>query len=833
MAITTVLFDLGDTLWHFPKMPPAMEIRMETMRRIGGVLEMWGVPLEGELRFLGREIRLGVEQADRAAYESDCVSPDFNEVVRGIVAGMGLQISYEQAAQLWDAWNLGGLTLGRTMFDDAFETLDWLRERGIRIGCVTNRVFGGPRFVEELAELGLDRYFEATAISCDMGYMKPHPRIFEQVLGEMNVRPQETAMVGDSLRADVQASQALGMAGIWRKVRKHDPPHEAEQVGEVPPDTPATRAQTGRALGDYAGVEGVTPDYAIYTLRELDGAADLQPVNFSLLALAVTATASVSVLAARRTGQYALFAVAGTAIILLLHARVYFDYTSDDAYISFRYARNLADGVGLVWNPGEHVEGYSNFLWVMILAGAHKLGADIVVSGRWLGFAFAVAAGLGTYALSRDLLDGAPGRLAGVAAAMLLAACGTWALWSTAGLENSLMGMLVLAGVLLHIREQDGASLPASGVVWAAVAMTRPDGLVFFGVSALFKAGEALVRVRGGATSAREAVRLAAWLAGFAAVFVPYFAWRYSTYGWLFPNTYYAKVGSGIDQYNRGLRYVMTFSREQAAALLLLVPVALALTPLRRAAGAYVLAVVAAWFAATVYVGGDSLVRTRLFTPVMPLFYALIATSGVALFITLTREERERRWIAEVAGGIACIGLLVFTLHASADGYDAQLLLLERHGVHDRRPVGRWMGANLPDSTVVAVVPAGIIPYESRLPTIDMLGLNDEHIAHRDLHIGEFSAGHEKYDSEYVLDKRPDIIILYDGLTGGPWGPADYSGLRAAALLIPAVVDMLAQPRLFQEYELRAVQVAPGWWFNLLVRRDAAAVLALTQAVPD
>ncbi|MBI5283601.1 MAG: HAD family hydrolase [Chloroflexi bacterium] len=269
MGITTVLFDLGDTLWHFPKLPPAIEIRTETMRRISGALRGWGVPLEGELRFLGREIRLGVEKADRGAYESDCVSPDFNQVVREIAAGMGLEISYEQGAQLWDAWNIGGLTLGRTMFDDAFETLDWLRARGIRIGCVTNRVFGGPRFAEELRELGLDRYFESTAVSCDMGYMKPHPKIFEQVLQEMGVTAAEVAMVGDSLRADVQASQALGMTGVWRRVRKHDPPHEAEQVGEVPPDLPATRAQTGRALGDYAGGEGVTPDFTIHTLREL------------------------------------------------------------------------------------------------------------------------------------------------------------------------------------------------------------------------------------------------------------------------------------------------------------------------------------------------------------------------------------------------------------------------------------------------------------------------------------------------------------------------------------------------------------------------------------
>jgi HAD superfamily hydrolase (TIGR01549 family) len=238
------------------------------------VLKTWGVPLEGEMRFLGREIRLGVEKADRAAYESDCVSPDFNAVVREIAASKGLEIDYEQATSLWDAWNLGGLTLGRTMFDDAFSTLDWLRDHGFRIGCVTNRVFGGPRFAEELRELGLDRYFESTAISCDMGYMKPHPQIFQYVLDELHLEAGEVAMCGDSLRADVEASQALGMTAIWRRIRKPDPPHEDEQVGEGPHsdgDTskPASRAQTGRALGDFGGGEGVTPDYTIWTLSEL------------------------------------------------------------------------------------------------------------------------------------------------------------------------------------------------------------------------------------------------------------------------------------------------------------------------------------------------------------------------------------------------------------------------------------------------------------------------------------------------------------------------------------------------------------------------------------
>lgn len=271
MAIKNVLFDLGDTLWHFPEMPPAQTIRGETMRRIGDVIQSWGVPVEGELRYIGRAIRLGVEAADRAAYESDCVSPDFNEVVRGIVGEKGLEITYEQAEQLWDAWNLGGQLLGRMMFEDTFTTLDWLRERGYRLGCVTNRVFGGARFAEEMRELGLDRYFESTAVSCDLGYMKPHPRIYEHVLDEMKINPAETAMVGDSLRADVQGAQALGMMAIWRRMPRRDPPHEAEQVGEVPAETSATRAQTGRALGEYAEGDGVTPDYTIYGVWELTG----------------------------------------------------------------------------------------------------------------------------------------------------------------------------------------------------------------------------------------------------------------------------------------------------------------------------------------------------------------------------------------------------------------------------------------------------------------------------------------------------------------------------------------------------------------------------------
>ena len=231
MTIRAVLFDLGNTLWHIPERPPVERIREETVRRIFGLLHSWGIEPKDELRFLGRDIRLTVGEADRKAYESDCVSPDFPFVVGELTAARGLDLTAEQNEQLWRQWNLEGAFFGRRLFDDAIETLEALRSRGYRLGCVTNRPFGGPAFVKEVEEHGLAQLLDAMSVSCDIGYMKPHPKIYEHALEALDVQPQETVMVGDSLRADVAGAQALGMTGVWRTY-----PGIREQVDGVEPD---------------------------------------------------------------------------------------------------------------------------------------------------------------------------------------------------------------------------------------------------------------------------------------------------------------------------------------------------------------------------------------------------------------------------------------------------------------------------------------------------------------------------------------------------------------------------------------------------------------------
>jgi HAD superfamily hydrolase (TIGR01662 family) len=152
-----------------------------------------------------------------------------------------LDLTPEQGEELWEAWNLGGLFLGRKLYPDVIATLEELKRRGYRIAAVTNRGYGGPKFVEDVCELGLERLFEAMVVSCDVGFLKPHPRIYQYALERMGVGAEEVAMVGDSMRADVEGARTLGITAIWRRPPLVDEPVEAatdepEATGPIAPD---------------------------------------------------------------------------------------------------------------------------------------------------------------------------------------------------------------------------------------------------------------------------------------------------------------------------------------------------------------------------------------------------------------------------------------------------------------------------------------------------------------------------------------------------------------------------------------------------------------------
>ena len=205
-------------------------------------------------------------------------------------------------------------------------------------------------------------------------------------------------------------------------------------------------------------------------------------------------------------------------LLLVSHALCYasvMDYdVVDDAYISFRYALNAARGHGLTFNAGERrVEGYTNFLWTVMLIPTFWLGLPIHTVSILLGILWAMGC---LILLSRSTPETVGARWLGAIAALLLAADGSFALWTIGGLESPLFAFLVLAGVMAYVREMRDPTdpgrpgrIPLSGAWFALAAMTRPEGLLIYGLTGLHQVATRLARrsVTSGVTSPDEASR--------------------------------------------------------------------------------------------------------------------------------------------------------------------------------------------------------------------------------------------------------------------------------------------------------------------------------------
>src|SRR5262245_40789538 len=127
------------------------------------------------------------------------------------------------------------------------------------------------------------------------------------------------------------------------------------------------------------------------------------------------------------------------AVALVVHAFIY-DFITDDAYISFVYARNFAEHGELVFNLGQYVEGYTNFLWTVLIGIGIKAGLDPELTARILGALFGVV----TLVVAALTVERALGRktLWSVVPALLLAASSGYACWTSGGLETQLFTML-------------------------------------------------------------------------------------------------------------------------------------------------------------------------------------------------------------------------------------------------------------------------------------------------------------------------------------------------------------------------------------------------------
>ena len=429
------------------------------------------------------------------------------------------------------------------------------------------------------------------------------------------------------------------------------------------------------------------------------------------------------------------------------------DWMLDDAFISFRYAQNLARGHGLVYNPGARIEGYTNFLWTFLLALFRLVGLDIVTVSRILGLLLGIAALAATgYTAWRRRAASRPA--AALVSMALLASLGMFAAWSLSGMEVMLIALLLVLAVSGFQSATSNASSPASfllvGSALALAAMTRPEGLL---ATAVLVA--ASLTNPGQHGRLRTALLL---LAGFGFLYIPYYVWRYLYYGYLLPNTFYAKVGFSPAQFARGLGYLRDFALPHVPILLLAAVGAFVERRQLMLRTSAVLVLVLAAYVATI--GGDCMPAFRFIAPVAP-FVCLLAAAGIEAIARGLRRPAARAAAAVLLAAV----LVAFNLLAGfRSPHIFRSIAMDRVARYGRI-VGERLGRMARPEAVVATNTAGTIPYYSGLRTIDMLGMNDAHIAHQDVPLGIGRAGHEKSDGAYVLAQRPDYIQF-----GSSWG---------------------------------------------------------------
>jgi len=465
--------------------------------------------------------------------------------------------------------------------------------------------------------------------------------------------------------------------------------------------------------------------------------------------------------------------------LFLVHALQY-DFIIDDAYISFRYAQHLVEGQGLVFNPGERVEGYSNLLWVLSLAAGMWAGIAPELLARTLGIGSAVVGLVLVWRLALRHLPEQPARqwLALLPVAML-ATNRSYAAWATGGLETRCFAVLVLWSVL-QLDAETERSVPWSAVPMVLLLGMRVDGFVPVGVMLLW------LLVRRGGKPGRHGIQLAAVIAAAIAALETF---RLSYYGDWLPNTFYVKVpepalGAGLD-------YLTNAALDYGLPLPLLLG-AFAVVRLRRRRGiaGLLLALCLAQLGYVGAVGGDHF-EYRLLDPVWPLA-ALLVLFGITALRPATHFWKRRAAFAMI------LLVVVWNGRPALSGFpdNDAVRSIEQEAAFCRQwdRIGRWFERSAAPDEIIALRPVGVIPYRSGLRSMDMHGLTDREIARRPPNAGDV-AGHRKLATweDMLIRGRANYILDHPYVTEvrpEPLPPRIVEAGGRRFVLLPVYVDL-------------------------------------------
>lgn len=472
------------------------------------------------------------------------------------------------------------------------------------------------------------------------------------------------------------------------------------------------------------------------------------------------------------------FMLAAAALLLAFVALAAWIWpaTLDDAFISYRYAGNWVRGLGLVFNSGERVEGYSNPLWILLLAPGMAAGLDPEPLSKLLGLACGALTILLTMHLARRHFR-LSRRISLLAGAWLATSVGML-YYAISGLETPLYTLLLLVMAKMLLEHRFGAAAMLS----AAMLITRPEGMLTILPLALC------------AWAARRQVQ--GWwrwpllpLAGLLLVT----AWRWLYYQALVPNTFNAKIKTQWDILQYALWHTQTFINYawRSFAWNDLVPffALFYLLFMRRRRDLAPLSLLGILLFFIWFSGSDWMSFGRFYVPTLPLLALFAAAAMQQISAALAgRGFHRKRLVLWLALPIV-VNLTAF-YYAAEELQSGQSINPAMHS-RPHRAVGEWLRQNTQPGEKLAVNEIGAIGYYSGLTIIDVIGLTDKRIP------PYWKRGDWEGLAGYVLAQRPRYIALNDRQS-----PAD-AGMDPLHLAIYNRMQQEGGYRLWRQFALK------------------------------
>lgn len=447
---------------------------------------------------------------------------------------------------------------------------------------------------------------------------------------------------------------------------------------------------------------------------------------------------------------------------------LFYSQTLEDAFISFRYSQHLGEGYGFgAWNTNsERVEGCTTFLWMLVLALSKLLNLQIATLSKIIGIASHLILSLlflfFPLICKNDIEKTDPllGRHRDVFifSSIMLTFYLPLSWYASTGMETMSFILLVSLGFLVPFCAKGTIVVTVIGI---ALVLMRPEGLIFAGACNLFH----LLR--------RRQLQQPMWpiLTAIIAVIATFFAltvFRLVVFGEIFPNTYYAKAaGAGIMHIVFGIRYIASwvFNHQLLFFFLALTVYFCVLSVYRdglkkHLSLVFLLAFTAAYTLYIVKVGGDESAAFPYWRHILHQFPFLAILLGVGI-VSLIPNLRFLRFLV-LAITLLLVNCQILRLHRyrmfTDATYGTKHYLTFTHTPHNEYYL--WLSQISDSNTVIASSLGGELPFVVDAVHIDMLGLNEYHIAHYG-HFDPDGPVDSKTDMSWVLERRPDILEGY------------------------------------------------------------------------